>query len=429
MNRVLLGMMSLSLLLPAVLSAQEGYLEVTAPGNRQIQLAIAPPQSLAGPAKAEVAKEIAEVLQFDLNLAGPFAVRAGTISQSSSGIRHGEFDFAVWQAAGAELLIKSGYTLAADSVTVECRLYDVSKQQELVAKRYTGKLADLRRITHTFADEVMLAVTGERGPFAGKIAFVSKATGNKELYLMDYDGYHVQQLTSNGSINLNPDFSPNGRELIYSSFKRGKSDLYRRELFTGTEVRIVSSGGTNGFGAWAPDGKRIAISMSKDGNAEIYLIDKDGRELARLTTNPAIDVSPAWSPDGSRLAFVSDRLGSPQIFIMAADGTGVHRLTTSGSYNAYPRWSPKGDRIAYCRQQEGGFQVHLINPDGSDDQQLTSEGNNEHPHWSPDGRFIVFSSRRDGREALYVMRADGSGQTRISRGKGEDSHPVWSPHW
>jgi len=428
-NKALLIMTLLGLLLPAALLAQDGYLEVTAPGNRQIQLAIAAPQSLAGASKAEVAKEVAEVLQFDLTLAGPFAVRVGAINQGSSGIRSGEFDFAVWQAAGTELLIKSGYTLAADSLTVEYRLYDVGKQQELVAKRYTGKLADLRRITHTFADEVMLAITGERGPFAGKIAFVSKLTGNKELSLMDYDGYHVQQLTSNGSINLSPDFSPNGRELIYTSFKKGKSDLYRRELFTGSEVRIASYGGTNGYGAWAPDGKRIAISLSKDDNAEIYLLNKDGQQLARLTTNPAIDVGPAWSPDGSRLAFVSDRLGSPQVFIMAADGTGVRRLTTSGSYNAFPRWSPKGDRIAYCRQQEGGFQVHLINPDGSDDQQLTSEGNNEHPRWSPDGRFIVFSSRRNGREALYVMRADGGGQIRISRGKGEDSHPVWSPRW
>ncbi len=429
MNKVLFIMTLLGLLLPAVLSAQEGYLEVTAPGNRQIQLAIAPPQSLTGAAKPEVAKEIAEVLQFDLTLAGPFAVRAGAINQGTSGIRHGEFDFAVWQAAGAELLIKSGYTLAADSVTVEYRLYDVIKQQELAAKRYTGRLADLRRITHTFADEVLLAITGERGPFSGKIAYVSKVTGNKELSLMDYDGYHVQQLTSNGSINLNPDFSANGRELIYTSFKKGKSDLYRRELFTGSEVRIASYSGTNGFGAWAPDGKRIAISLSKDGNAEIYLLNKDGQQLARLTTNPAIDVSPAWSPDGARLAFVSDRFGSPQVFIMAADGTGVRRLTINGSYNAFPRWSPKGDRISYCRQQEGGFQVHLINPDGSDDQQLTSEGNNEHPRWSPDGRFIVFSSRRNGREALYVMRSDGGGQTRISRGKGEDSHPVWSPRW
>ena len=419
----------LLLCIPSLLQAQQGYLEVTAPGNRQMQLAIAQPVSLFGGQNADIAKGISEVFNFDLTLAGPFTVMPAPPSESRSGIRPGEFDFAPWQAAGANLLVKSGYTLSADSLTIEFRLYDVSRGRELVAKRYSGKRADLRKMVHTFSDEIMLAVTGERGPFTGKIAFVSKATGNKEISLMDYDGHNVQRLTKNGSINLDPDFSPDGRELIYTSYKRRNPDLYRRELFSGTEARISARPGINITGAWSPDGGKIALAMSKDGNSEIYTISKDGKQLARLTNNSAIEVSPAWSPDGSRIAFVSDRLGKPQVFVMNTDGSNVRRLTTSGAYNVSPRWSPKGDRIAYCRQTSAGFQIFVINADGSNDSQLTTDGSNEHPRWSPDGRFITFSSTRSGKEAIYVMRSDGSGQTRVSRGKGADSHPVWSPRW
>ncbi|MSM39504.1 MAG: Tol-Pal system beta propeller repeat protein TolB [Geobacter sp.] len=430
MYRFLLAIFFLStLLLPSLLPAQEKYLEVTAPGNRQLQLSIAAPVALGGAAQADVANEMRDVFQFDMALAGPFAVLQSPVAEARSGIRSGEFDFAVWRAAGADMLIKSGYTVSGQTVTIECRLYDVLTQKELAAKRYSGGRQDLRRMAHTFSDDVMAAVTGIRGPFTSKIAFVTTKSGNKEISLMDYDGHNVLRLTRNGSINLYPDFSPNGRELIFTSYKKRNPDLYRRELFSGTEARVTNYRGTNISGTYAPDGNRIALSMSKDGNAEIYILSKDGKQLARLTHTDAIEVTPAWSPDGTKIAFVSDRLGKPQVFIMDADGKNVRRLTTAGSYNVNPRWSPRGDRIAYCRQMGGGFQIFSINPDGSDDTQLTSDGSNEHPRWSPDGRFLTFSSKRGGREAIYVMRADGSGQVKVSRGTASDSQPVWSPRW
>jgi len=419
----------LAILSPALVHGQQSFLDVTAPGNRQLQLGISAPKNLNGGQNPEIVNGVNDVLRFDMTLAGPFSLMSGTGGSNDSGIRPGEFNFAPWKVAGADLLVKSGYRVSGSTLTLEFRLYDVFKEKEIVAKRYTGNIRDLRKIVHTFDDQIMLSITGEKGPFTGKIAFVSKRTGNKEIYLMDYDGYNVQRLTRNGSINLNPDFSPNGREIIYTSYKRKNPNLYRRELFTGTEAPISARRGVNITGAYSPDGKRIALTMSKDGNSEIYLIDTTGKQLARLTNNPAIDVSPAWSPDGSHIAFTSDRLGRPQIFIMNADGGGVRRLTTSGAYNDRPRWSPKGDRILYCRMEGNGFQIYAINPDGSGDTRLTSEGSNEHPRWSPDGRFIAFSSKRGGKEAIYLMRADGSGQTRVSRGNADDSHPTWSTRW
>lgn len=416
-----------ALLVPSLLLCQDGYREVTATGANKLTLAVDVPRNLGG-GEFPGAGDAAEALRFDMTLAGPFSVAVSPASAPAAGIRQGEFDLAPWRGAGVDLLVKSGYTLSGDNLTMEFRLYDVNQGRELLAKRYSGRQRDIRRIAHTFSDDILATLTGERGPFTGKITFVSTRTGNKEVYLMDYDGFNVQQLTRNGSINLNPDFSPTGREIIYTSYRRNNPDLYRRELATGAEAAVSAHKGINVTGSWSPDGKEIALALSKDGNSEIYAISRDGRQMRRLTTNAAIEVSPAWSPDGSRIAFVSDRLGKPQVFVMKADGTEVRRLTTSGAYNVSPRWSPKGDRIVYCRQ-EGGFQIYAINPDGTDDTRLTTEGSNEHPRWSPDGRFITFSSTRGGGEALYVMRADGSGQTKVSRGKGKDSHPSWSPRW
>ncbi len=415
------------LLVPSLLQAQQGYLEVTGRGNKQIPLAIAPAIGLGGGQNSEIAGTIGEILRFDLTLAGSFSIIAGQSGTGAGGIRPGEFDFSPWRAIGALLLIKSGYTVSGDNITLEFRFYDVAKETSLAAKRYTGSRKELRRMVHAFCDETMLALTGEKGPFTGKIVYVSRATGNKEISVMDYDGHNVQKITKNRSINLNPDISPDGHQILFTSYKKGNPDLYRSAIFGGAEARISYRNGINFTGDWSPDGTSIALSMSKDGNPDIYIISREGKQLARLTNNDAIDISPSWSPDGSRIAFVSDRLGSPQIFVMNSDGSNVRRLTQSGAYNVTPSWSPKGDRILYSRQQGGGFQIYSISPDGSGDSQLTTGGRNENPRWSPDGRFITFSSNRDGKDSIYVMRADGTAQTKVSRSSGGDSQPVWSP--
>jgi TolB protein len=415
--------MALFLICPAETFSQEEFLRVSAQGNRQLKMAILPPMPLSGDPNQKIAAEIADIFKLDLGITGFISLveQASATGASSSSPDKVTSD--------ADLVLKTGYKLSAKTITFEYRLTEISSGKELLAKRYSSSIQDLRKSAHTFSDEVLYTLTGERGPFTGKIGYVSTASGNKEIYLMDWDGYNSHKLTSNGSINLNPDFSPSGKELIFTSYKKQNPDLYRRELFTGTEALISSSPGINITGAFSPEGNRVALAMSKDGNSEIYLITKTGKLLSRLTSNPAIDLSPTWSPDGKSIAFVSDRLGRPQIFVMRFDGSDVKRLTTAGSYNVAPRWSPKGDRIAYCRQYGNNFQIHLINPDGSDDKQITFEGNNEHPRWSPDGRLIVFSHKLNGAESIYVMRPDGSGQTKISRGRSSDSHPTWSSRW
>jgi TolB protein len=413
--------------LPLTLSAQSKIpeaVEVTAPGNRLLKMAIETPRFQGPAASGERGAEMSDVIAFDINMSGVIAAETRPQIPSSGSLA--ETAFLPWTGAGFDLLVRGEYSLKGDDLTVEFRLFDVLNRKMMNAKRYLGKSKELRRFAHAFADEIMLSLTGEKGAFSTHIAYVSSQPGNKEIVIMDWDGHNQLQLTRNGSINLNPDFSPDGREIIFSSYKRGNPDLYKRALSNTVEVPVSNRKGLNITGTWSPDGSRIALALSKDGDAEIYTIARDGSKPTRLTINSAIEVSPVWSPDGSRIAFVSDRLGKPQIFIMNADGSNVHRLTTSGGYNVNPHWSPKGDKIAYARMQGGGFHIYTINTDGTGDTQLTSTGSNENPAWSPDGRLLAFSSKRSGIEAIYVMRADGSGQTRVSQGKGNATQPAWS---
>ena len=413
-------------ILPATVPAQSGYIEVTAPGNRQLRLAVDTPRSLDAEPVATVAREMSDVLTFDMNMSGTANAETREQLPLPGGITLADSDFIPWLSGGFDLLVRSEYSIKGDDLTVEFRLYDVLNRKLMSAKRYLGKTRDLRRFAHSFADEILLAVTGERGCFTTRVAFVTTQSGNKEIAIMDWDGHNLLQLTRNRSINLNPDISPDGHEIIFTSYKQGNPDLYKRLISSTAEVPLSRRKGLNITGSWSPDGSRIALALSKDGDSEIYTISKDGTHPQRLTVNPAIEVSPTWSPDGKQIAFVSDRLGKPQIFIMNADGGNVHRLTTAGSYNVNPRWSPKGDKIAYARMQGGGFQIYTINADGSGDSALTSAGSSENPAWSPDGRFIAFSSKRERVEAIYIMRSDGSGQTRISQGKGNSTQPAWS---
>jgi TolB protein len=411
---------------PLQVSAETGYIEVTAPGNRQLKLAVETPRSLDSASNSQAARELGDVIAFDMNMSGVVAAEIREQMALNGPVSLAGTSYLPWASSGFDLLVRGEYSIKGDNLTVEFRLFDVLNRKMMTAKRYLGKTKDLRFFAHSFADEIMLVVTGEKGCFTTHIAYVSRQTGNKEIVIMNWDGHDQVQLTRNGSINLNPDFSPDGREILFTSYKRRNPDLYKRALSSTVEVPVSSRKGLNITGTWSPDGSRIALALSKDGNSEIYTLARDGSRPTRLTVNHAIEVSPVWSPDGSRIAFVSDRLGKPQIFIMNADGGNVRRLTTAGGYNVNPRWSPKGDKVAYARMQGGGFQIYTINTDGTGDTQLTSAGSSENPAWSPDGRFITFSSKRGGVEAIYVMRSDGSGQTRVSQGRGTATQPAWS---
>ncbi len=304
---------------------------------------------------------------------------------------------------------------------------DVGTGEIALDRTYPFTEASLRETMHRFADDVLEALTGERGIAETKMAYVRQDGRVKELWVMDYDGENARQVTHDRSLALSPTWAPWGTELAFTTFKRGNPDLYLFDLTRGASYPFSTRPGLNTAPNYSPDGKWVALTLSRDGNAEIYLVSRDAQTARRLTRNTVIDTSPSFSPTGREILFTSNRTGSPQVFVMDAEGLNQRLLTIEGSYNDSPQWSPKGDRIVYAARHDGIFDVIVMDATGSNPIQITSSaGHNENPHWSADGRKIVFSSSRDGKRQIFMMNADGSDVVRLT-GAGENFNPSWGP--
>jgi len=336
-------------------------------------------------------------------------------------------NFHDWTSIGAELLVTGGVQVQDNLVEIELRLYDTFKEKLLVGKRYKGNIADERRIIRRFCSEVIYTLTGDRGIFDTEISFVSTGSGNKEIYICEFDGYNPRQLTHTNSITLSPAWSSDGEWIAYTSYEKGKPDLYIKNLRENRGY-VVAKKGINTTPAWFPNKFELAATLSFSDDPEIYLLTGTGKIIKRLTYNKGIDVSPTWSPDGKSIAFVSKRSGTPQIYIQNVDSGQVKRLTFQGRYNTQPAWSPKGDKMAYSGMENGHNDIFVIGFDGQDPIQLThNEGDNESPSWSPDGNLIVFASTREGPSRIYAMTSYGTDQRRLLSLKGRQTEPKWSP--
>ena len=407
--------------------------EIIGPGMPKYPIAVSPLKYTgAGADPARISTGIADAMVFDLDLSGWFRVldRAAYIEDpQKTGVTLGTFDLRDWSAIGAVGLVKGSFAVQGEEVTVELRLFDVAQAKELIGKRYVARTKDYRRIAHKFADEIINQFTGTPGIFNTRIAYVSTGGGRfKEIYVSHLDGTERFQVTNNRTINLFPSWTPDGKSIIYTSYKDRRPSLYRFELFSGKEAKWSPANGRYIGGQASPDGQYVAATLEEAGNSNLYLLDSNGRPIRRLTSNPGIEVSPSWSPDGRQLVFVSDRSGSPQIYIIDLNGGQPRRLTYSGSYNTAPAWSPKGDKIAYTGRVGRRFAIFTIAVAGGEPRQLTADSHDsEDPAWSPDGRFLVFSSNRAGRYHLYVMQAGGENQRRLTGSGGDDTKPSWSP--
>jgi TolB protein len=343
------------------------------------------------------------------------------------GIEPIQLNFKNWTDIGAELLITGGITLAGDSLEMEFRLMDTYKAQLLYGRRYKGGINDQRIMVRKFCSDIIYLLTGKRGLFESRIAFISTTTGNKEVYISDFDGYNPQRVTQTKSITLSPAWSPDGSSIAYTSYQKGKPDIYITNLEK-NRANIIAYKGINITPAWVPVNNLIAATLSFEGDEEIYLLNDSGKVVEKLTNSWGIDVSPTFSPDGKRMAFVSRRQGSPQIYIQDLDGGNVQRLTYEGAYNTEPDWSPDGNRIVYSGMKNGVLDIYVIDISSGRVSQLTyNSGNNEAPCWSPDGTLIAFASSRSGRSKIYVMTASGADQRNLLDLSGEQSSPAWSP--
>ena len=343
-----------------------------------------------------------------------------------------KIDFSGWKKNGYELLITSGvfYDKSTGFLEMEIRLFDVLNQELILGKRYTGKAKDYKKMLKRFASEVMEKLFKNTGLFESQIAFVSDKTGNKELYICDFDGTNIKKITDNKSISMSPSWSYDNNYLAYTGYKRNLPEIYIKSL-KGRKNYIVSKGRLSITPAWIPGKFSLAAVFSIDGGPDIYIISPNGEILSTAVRGYGIDVSPAFSPDGNKMAFVSGRGGSPQIYIKDFSSNTIKRLTFEGNYNTSPSWSPTGEYIAFVGMtKEDGINVYTIRPDGSGLNMLTSNsGDNEDPSWSPDGSLIVFSSSRiKGKKNLFIMTRSGDDQRQLINGNmaGNQSEPAWS---
>ena len=409
---------------------QYEYIDISNPFLRKIPLAVPYFKNQTGTAEAErLSKSAADLLASSLAFTGYFKLLdrgAFLFDPNQDGVLTPQIKFANWTVIGAELLITGLFEIRNGQIAVELRLFDTFKNKRIIGKKYGGRLTDHRKIIHRFCGEVIQYLTGHKGMFASKIAFVSTGSGHKELYTCEFDGYKPLQITRNRSISLFPSWSTNGRYLAYTSYKDGKPDLFIKNLAEVQEISVAQNG-VNITPAWAPNKFELAATLSFSGDQEIYLLTGTGKIIKRLTRMRGSDLSPTWSPDGKKLAFVSNRSGNPQIYIKDLVSGKSKRLTYKGNYNTQPSWSPQGDKIAYSSLIEGRHNIFIIDVDGLEPLQLTYEsGDNEAPSWSPDGSLIVFSTNREGPFRLYVMTAYGTDQRRLLVMKGEQTNPKWS---
>jgi TolB protein len=400
--------------------AAQMRLDISGVGASQIPIAIA---QFAQDPRAK--NDLASVVRSDLTRSGLFRLidTPQTLSETAP------VDFPGFRTRGADSVLTGSLIRLADGrYDIRYRLYDTVRQNALLGNALVASEADLRLAGHRIADALFERLTGERGIFSTRIAFVTKQSGRYRLNIADWDGENVQSPLVSSEPIISPSWSPDGTRLAYVSFEQRKPVVYVHTLSTGARSAVANFKGSNSAPAWSPDGKTLAVALTLPGLSQIYLVNAaDGSNLRRLTTSSAIDTEPVFAPDGRTLYFTSDRGGAPQIYRMTLSGGEATRVTFGSGYNVSPRVSPDGRLLAYVTRRDGRFFVALKEIQGGAETLLTEGGQEESPSFAPNGRWVMYTSMNGGRDALMASSIDGRIKQRLSTTLGDIREPAWGP--
>jgi TolB protein len=376
-------------------------------------------------------QDIAQIISNDLTRSGRFSPLpvSDLPSRPSDATAVNFSDFRI--LGTPNLVIGQVEQLADGRFKVAFRLYDVFRGAQLTGYELEAQPDELRQIAHQMSDIIYKALTGERGAFDTRIAYVTelRAAGSSTyaLNVADSDAFDPRIVLESKAPIVSPAWSPNGAQLAYVSFEGDRPRIFAQNLATGTRQLISAFPGLNGAPAWSPDGKQIAMTLSKDGNAEIYVMDIDTRRLRRLTVGAAIDTEPAWAPDGESLVFTSDRGGSPQIYRVAASGGRATRLTFEGTYNSRATFAPDGKSLALVHGNKGTFRTAVLDLENKALRVLTKTTLDESPSFAPNGSMVLYATSGDGGGTLAGVTIDGRVRQELASQQGDVREPAWSP--
>lgn len=369
-------------------------------------------------------RNVAEIIRADLSRSGQFRLINATGSELGV---DSQIAFGEWSSRGADYLAYGSVTQTGGQYSISYRLVDNVRQTQLDAVAFAGSERELRRLSHRIADRIYEKITGVRGVFSTRIAYVLQTGDTHELQIADADGQNPQVMLRSKHSIISPAWSPDGSKLAYVSFELGKPVVYVQTLATGKRTPTANFKGNNSAPAWAPNGNQLAVVLSRDGISQIYTMNADGSGLRRVMRSPLIDTEPQFTPDGGSLIFTSDRGGSPQIYRVPVSGGDAQRITFSGSYNISPALSPDGNKLVYVTRRNGAFRLGLQDMAGGSEQLLTAGPDDESPSFAPNGMQVLYSSVQDGRSVLAVTSVDGRVRQTLSALNGKVREPVWGP--
>jgi TolB protein len=414
------------LILAALPSASQAALtiETIGTGATQFPVAVVPFRAEGG-----LAQPVTPVIASDLARSGLFrTVDSGGLSPLPHEPQ--DLNYSIWRARGADAVVIGAISPLSDGrYDVRFRLMDVAKQAQLAGFAYTASAAQLRLTAHRIADVIYETLTGAKGVFSTRVAYIVKKGKRYELQVADADGYGAQTVRWSDEPILSPSWSPDGTRLAYVSLERKKPVVYVQSLTTGQYRAVANYWGSNSAPAWSPDGRILAVVLSKEGGSQIFFINSEGTgEPRRMTFTSAIDTEPNFSPDGSLMLFTSDRGGSPQIYGMPVTGGEARRLTFEGSYNVSPRFSPDGKSFTFIQRNGGRFNVAVQDLTTRQVQVLTDGVIDESPSFAPNGRMILYATEVKGRGVLSAVSSDGRVKQRLTEEAGDVREPAWGPY-
>ena len=395
-------------------------IEITGGGANRLPIAIVP---FAG--EGALPPGITAIVRADLERSGLFRA----IEPPPSALTEASpVNFPEWRSRLADALVLGSVAVMPDGrFEVRFRVFDVVKQATLGGVAYTLHKNQVRATAHRISDYIYEKLTGERGVFSTRIAYVLKRGNRFELQIADADGAGAETALASLEPIISPAWSPDGRRLAYVSFEQKKPVVYVHSLQSGQRQVAANFKGSNSAPAWSPDGSRLAVALSREGGSQIFTVNPDGSNLRRLMSSTSIDTEPVFSPDGQSIYFTSDRGGSPQIYRMPANGGDPQRVTFDGTYNVSARISPDGKSLAYIARNSGRFQVSMLDLGARQVQVLTDSDKDESPSFSPNGRMILLATVIGGRGVLSAVSSDGRVKQRLTVTGGDVREPAWGP--